>query len=116
MRGKLVQNGGMNQRSERTQIAEALRRGENAFPLHAPHGGGILNGERHLIRDSVFGMATGPMPVTRFRAENRYEGTGRSQFKKLNSGKHDTRIPEKISMNDPATDHRAFNHQIGWVK
>ena len=116
MKGKLVQNGGMNERSERDRIAETSLPGANVFRLRAPLGGENLNGERHSIRGSVFGVATGPMLAKRFRAESGYEETGKLPLKKLNSGKHGTRIPEKISMNDPGTDHRAFKRQIGCVK
>jgi len=116
MKGKTVQNGGMNQRSEGAGIAKTSRQGGNVFRLRSPLGGEILNGERHSIRGSVFGMAAGPTPPTQLRSENGYEETGKSPLNQFNSGKHGTRIPEEFSMNDPGTDHRAFNHQIGCVK
>jgi len=112
MKGKAVQNGGMNQRSERARIATASRQGENIFRLRSPLGGGILNGERHSTRGSVFGMATGPTPPTQRRPENEYEETEKSPFKKLNSGKHRTIIPKEFQRPDPASDHRWPKNQL----
>jgi hypothetical protein len=116
MKGKVVQNGGMNKRSERAPIAETSLPGENVFRLRTSLGGENLNGERHSIRGSVFGVATEPTPVMQFRAENGYEKTEESPHNQFNPGKHGTRIPERISMNDPGADHRAFKRQIGCVK
>jgi hypothetical protein len=112
MKGKLVQNGGMNERSERARIAETSLPGENVFRLRAPLGGENLNGERRSIRGSVFGMAAGPTPPTQHRPENEYEETEKSPFKKLNSGKHRTRIPKEFQRPDPAPDHRWSKNQL----
>ena len=112
MKGKLVQNGGMNERSERARIAETSLPGENVFRLRAPLGGENLNGERRSIRGSVFGMAAGPTPPTQRRPENEYEETEKSPFKKLNSGKHRTIIPKEFQRPDPASDHRWPKNQL----
>jgi hypothetical protein len=112
MKGKAVQNGGMNQRSERARIAETSLPGENVFWLRAPLGGGILNGERHSTRGSVFGMATGPTPPTQLRSENGYDETGKSPHNQFNSGKHRTIIPKEFQRPDPAPDHRWSENQL----
>jgi hydroxymethylglutaryl-CoA reductase len=87
----------MNQRSERARIAKTLQRGENALQLHAPLGGGILNGECNLLRSSAFGMATEPTPAMPSRIQKRKAEAEKSRFHKLNLDNHAIRLPDEFS-------------------
>jgi len=112
MKGKTVQNGGMNQRSEGAGIAKTSRQSGNVFRLRSPLGGEILNGERHSIRGSVFGMAAGATPPTQLRSEK----TGKSPLNQFNSGKHRTIIPKEFQRSDLAPDHRWSKNQLRSLK